>query len=159
LVCFVIIVDIILKLFAANIDTISFELTNNILKIILLGMLVLPFSTVTTSLLNAEMKFTIPFILAIVPVFNSSLVLCYMTVTKNENIVLLAYSIFFSLFAVSILQFVFVKRLEFRYQYVLRHPAIKAFVINSFTMSFGHNRNNFFVLPIINCGDIGINIA
>ena len=141
-------INFIINIFAYSIDPERFVIIKNFLIVLFIGLIFNGANYVNQRLLNAEMRFSIPYVLE---GFNSlfiSIFLIYILISNNLNIELLAYGRVIGIFAAFILGLFFIKRLNINFKLKLRHPLLKQFIKNSFSMKFGHNIHNLLFNPI-----------
>ncbi|MBI5680829.1 MAG: hypothetical protein HZC47_08055 [Methanobacterium sp.] len=141
-------INYIIDIFAYNIDPQRYIVLKDVLIILIVGMIFNSANFVNQRLLNAEMKFSIPYILeGIFPLF-ILISLIYILISNNPNIEFLAYARVLGIIIAFILGLVIIKKLGIPFKLRLRHPMLKSFVKNSFSMRFGHNIHNLFFNPI-----------
>jgi hypothetical protein len=147
---FVLAVHPLISLFAFGIDPERYLLLRKILNIMFLGVIVDSANVVNQRLLNAEMKFSIPYVLGSLQALLTALLLVYLIVTGQTGIELIAGARAAGACVACLAGFAVVGRMGFRFRLSLRHPSLIPFVKNSLAMRFGHNIQNFLVHPITN---------
>ncbi len=143
-------VTLIINLFAHDIDPVRFNLLKSILIILIIGLIFNPMNYINQRLLNAEMKFSLPYILDSLYYLFISLGLFYILFSNNVNILILAYANVLGLIIAFILSFILVKREGISIKPKKYHPLMKKFVKNSFSMKFGYNIHNLLFTPVTN---------
>ncbi len=148
--CFYISLEKVILIFTSNLDIERFNLILIFLKISIWSIFLFPFITINTNLFNAEMKFSLPYIIQIIPGFANSIVLIVIVLKcLNADIKYMAYSTVAAMSLSAIIQIYFVSKMGIRMKFALSHPMLWKFIKNSFTMRFGHNMHGFIVKPII----------
>ena len=142
-------VTLIINLFAHDIDPLRFNLLKSILIILIIGLIFNPMNYINQRLLNAEMKFSLPYILDSLYYLFISLGLFYILFSNNVNILILAYANVLGLIIAFILSFILVKREGISIKPKKYHPLMKKFVKNSFSMKFGYNIHNLCLLQLL----------
>lgn len=136
----------IITAFASNLDAVRFNLAVEANFINILSLLFIPLINLNTFLFNAEMKFSVPFIIKSVPPFITSIFFIWMIKTSSDNLLLVMYVTLAANFIAYIIQLILLKKLDFlQFKLILNHPQIVPFIKNSFTTRLGNNINNFFV--------------
>jgi len=137
-----------IRLFAFNIDPERYLLLKNVLNIMFVGVIMESANMVNQRLLNAEMRFSIPYILGSLQTLFMVLLLAFLLVTKNTSIELIAFARTCGVFVAAVAGFFVVSRMGFPLRMRFHHPLLKPFVKNSLAMRFGHNIHNFLINPI-----------
>lgn len=140
--------DVIVKLFAFSLDPVRMSILKNIVFILIFSFFFLPVNYVNQKLLNAEMKFSIPYLLQIFYSFFITLSLIYLLLSNQKNIELLAYARVFGIFLAFVCGVFFVHKLGIPIRLRLNHPVLKDFLKNSFSMRLGINIHNLLFNPI-----------
>ncbi|EKQ54199.1 MAG: putative membrane protein, putative virulence factor [Methanobacterium sp. Maddingley MBC34] len=140
--------NFLVDLFAFNLDPQRSELLKSILTILIIGLIFNSANYVNQRLLNAEMKFSLPYILEILYPFIITVILLYILIFNQNNIELLAYARIFGIFMVFLSGILLIQRIGIPIQLRLWHPMSKKFIKNSFTMRLGHNIHNLLFNPI-----------
>jgi len=143
-------INLVVNIFVHDLDPLRINLLKNILFILILGLLFNPMNYVNQRLLNAEMKFSLPYILESFYSLFISLSLFYILFTNDLNIVLLAYANVIGFIFAFIVGFGLVKRQGISIKPKKYHPLMNNFIKNSFSMKFGHNIHNILYVPITN---------
>lgn len=139
-----------ISLFAFGIDAERFLLLEKILQILFIGTIFDSVNMINQRLLNAEMRFSVPYILSSFQTLFTVLLLVYLTVTGNPGIELVAGARTFGAFFTCLTGLVVLGRMGFPFRYRLHHPSLKPFVKNSLAMRFGCNIHNILINPITN---------
>jgi peptidoglycan biosynthesis protein MviN/MurJ (putative lipid II flippase) len=141
-------VNFVVKLFAFNLTQERLSSLTTIISIMIFGVVFTSANYVNQRLLNAEMRFSIPYILEILyPLFISGSLL-YIILTNQVNIEFLAYARVIGLLSIFIIGLYFVKTLGIHINFKFDPYMMKNFVSNSFTMRLGHNIHNLLFSPI-----------
>lgn len=135
----------IIKLFTLNIDYQRFEILKNLLTILTCGLVFYPVNGVNERLLNAEMRFSIPYILIIIPNLLVVLVQILMIINHYTNIYYLAYAQALGLFFVSLFGSIYISKTLIRFKLVGWQDYMTRFIKNSMIMQFG---NSFWTMTI-----------
>ena len=140
--------DYIIKLFTLNLDIQRFEILKNLLTILTCGLMFYPINGVNERLLNAEMRFSIPYMLVIIPNLLVVLVQILMIFYHYTNIYYLAYAQALGLFLVSLFGSIYISKTLIRFKFVGWQDYMTRFIKNSMIMQFG---NSFWsiTIPII----------
>lgn len=141
-------INFLIKLFAFGLDPERASILKNVLIILIFGLIFSSANYVNQRLLNAEMKFSIPYIIDIMSPFVILISLCYMIIFNQKNIELLAYARVLGISTAFTCGILLIDRTGIRFKPKLSHPMMKKFIINSFTMRFGHNIHNILFTPI-----------
>lgn len=143
-------VNFILNIFAHDLDPLRLNLLKSILIILIVGLIFNPMNYINQRLLNAEMKFSLPYLLDSLYFFFISISLIYILFSNNVNILFLAYANVLGLLIAFILSFLLVKRQGISIKPKKYHHLMNKFVKNSFSMKFGHNIHNILFTPVTN---------
>ncbi|OGH95160.1 MAG: hypothetical protein A2039_09730 [Candidatus Melainabacteria bacterium GWA2_34_9] len=130
---------LVLKVFSFNIDAQRLDYLKNIFPVLLLGLIFMPVTALNERLLNAEMRFSIPYILSCLPILFvvlAQLTVCFL---NQNNIIYLAYGQVFGLALSAIVGTIFIARNLVPFKFVFYHPDIKHLFKNSFTTRLGDN--------------------
>lgn len=149
--CFFISNRFILNIFAYSLDSNRFNLLSTVFKIMIVGSLFDSVNHVNQRLLNAEMKFSVPYILESSPNLFLLSGLLYSLLYSKQTVVEIASIRTAGVLFTALLGFVFVARSTgVVYAFQLKHHMMKAFVKNSFSMRLGHNIHNLAFTPLTN---------
>ncbi len=143
-------INFIINIFAHDLDPLRIDLLKNILFILILGLIFNPMNYVNQRLLNAEMKFSLPYILESFYLLFISLSLFYILFSNDLNIVVLAYANVIGFLFAFILSFVIINRQGISIKPRKFHPLMSKFIKNSLSMKFGHNIHNILFVPVTN---------
>ncbi len=138
----------IVNFFISKSDNSSLFLVETFFRIAMLELLVAPVQSINQKLLNAEMRFSLPYILNIIPTLFVLMAMVYLYYLKKEDISILIYARAFGAFVSAVISLVAVKSINIPVKLRLKHPQLKHFMQNSFTMRVGHNIHNFLFTPI-----------
>jgi lipid II flippase MurJ-like protein len=139
-----------IKVFAFGIDGERYQLLRSVLQIMFVGVVADSANTINQRLLNAEMRFSIPYILNSLQSLFAVLLLLYLMATKNTSVELIAAARTCGICVACLGGFAVLRRMGFSFRPSLRHPALKPFIKNSITMRFGLNIHNLLLTPITN---------
>lgn len=136
-------------IFANNLDSARLNLGLKANLINLLCFLFIPLTSVNSTLLNAESKFSVPFILRSVPPVFTSVALISMLFTHNFDLLVVMYAILLGYIVSFAIQIFLLYKLKlFSFDLKLKHPLLFAFLKNSITMQLGNNINNLLIIPV-----------
>jgi len=138
----------ILHFFINTTDVSRGHLIELFFNIAIVELLFTPIQSINQKLMNAEMHFTMPYILNIIPILFVLVTMMYLYYYQMKNIDLLIYAKVIGAFFTLIISFVIVKQMSIPIKLSLKHSQLKYFIHNSFTMRFGHNIHNFLFTPI-----------
>jgi Na+-driven multidrug efflux pump len=147
---YILAIDPLISLFAFGIDAERYQLLRKVLHIMFIGVVFDSVNFINMRLLQAEMKFSIPYVLTSLQALLTTLLLGYLVVTGNTSIELIAGARTAGICVVFLAGLVVVRRIGFPFRFRLRHPSLRSFVRNSITMRLGQNIHNFLINPITN---------
>lgn len=147
---YVLAVDSLISLFAFGIDPERHQLLRTVLNIMFIGVVFDSVNAVNLRLLQAEMRFSIPYVLNSLQALLTTLLLGYLVATGKTSIELIAGARTAGICVAFLAGLAVAGRMGFPFRFRLRHPAFRSFVRNSITMSFGQNIRNFLINPITN---------
>ena len=142
--------DFFVSLFNFGLDQERKKFLIEIWNILLIGSMVTLINYVNTKILNAENRFSIPYIVESLPSLCIVLVFIYMSIFSIHKIELIAYAKIIGLFLTALLSFYFIWKADIPIGFKFTHPKVKEFIKNSITMRLGHNIHNFLFIPITN---------
>lgn len=142
--------DIIIPVFAKGIDYERYNLLKSLLSISAVVILITPLRAINVTLFNAEMKFSVPYILEIIPVFVSVCAQIYLVNANLKDVEFLVLAQTVASFIITVIESVLVARLIIPFKLRLWHPMIIPFLKNSFTMQIGNSLFTFLQPVIIN---------
>lgn len=137
--------NLIIKLFTLDIDSQRFAILKHLLSILTCGLVFYPINGINERLLNAEMRFSIPYILVIIPNLLVVLVQGCMIINHHTNIYYLAYAQALGLFLVSLFGSIYISKTLIRFKFVGWQNYMPQFIKNSMIMQFG---NSFWSMAI-----------
>ena len=140
----------VLRVFAYRLDAERFGLLKQLYVIMIVGSVVDAVSTVNQRLLNAEMRFSVPYLLSMVQLVFSTFILGYLVFFRGGQIELLAWGRTIGGLVSCLAGFVVLRRLGLPYQFSLRHPSLFPLLRNSVAMRFGYNIHNILISPVTN---------
>lgn len=142
--------DYIIKLFTFCIDIDRLTILKNILSISTFGLVFYPIVNLNEQLLNAEMKFSIPYILNILPDFFIVILQIFLIYTHSLNIHLLAYGQAAAWIISAVLSSLIIAKYIIKPKIVLTCNNFKTFMSNSVTMSLGNSFYHITMPTILN---------
>lgn len=141
---------LIIKVFAFNIDSVRLNYLNHISLILFLGALFIPINALNGRLLNAEQRYSIPYILSTLPtLFIVIAQLSILFLNKNE-IIYLAYGQTLGWALSAIAGTIFIAKKIIPYKFHFYHSECLALFKNSFTTQMGGNIYNTLLPVCIN---------
>lgn len=138
---------IIFKAFAFNIDPVRLSYLNEICKVLFFGVIFMPINALNGRLLNAESKYSVPYILSTLPTFFIVLVQLWLLFLNKNEIIYLAYGQTLGWILASVAGTIFVAKKLIPFKFTMYHYEIKPLFKNSFTTQLGGNIYNM-LLPI-----------
>ncbi len=138
----------IINFFINGSDNTRLLLIESFFHIAILELLVAPIQSINQKLMNAEMRFTLPYILNIIPTLFVLVTMIYLYYSMKEDISLLLYARVAGAFSSLLVSFFAIKHMNIPIKFSLKHSRLKHFIQNSFTMRLGHNIHNFLFTPI-----------
>lgn len=138
---------IIFKIFVFNIDVQRLVYLNAISIVLFSGLIFMPIISLNEKLLNAEMRFSIPYILLSLPTFFIVVAQLFVYFIHSNKIMYLAYGQVFGLALSAIIGTVFIAKKLVPFELIFYHPDVKPLFKNSFTTRVGDNIYNI-LLPI-----------
>ena len=129
----------IISIFTMNIDPQRYEILKGLVFIQTLGLMFYPVNGVNERLLNAEMKFSIPYTLVILPTAAVVSIQCWMLLTNNINVYYLAYARTLGLFCISLFGTTYIAKYLIRFKFVKWQSIMPAYIKNSAIIQFGSN--------------------
>ena len=132
-----ILMPVLIKLFAYNIDADRYNLFKSLLDILLYGLILYPVNQINSQLFNAEGKFSLPYILSIIPTLLVVLVQVIMIFNKSPNIMYLAIAQSFGLLMIAILGTSYIFLTIIRFKFVLCPQKLFSEIKNSSIMYSG----------------------
>jgi len=138
----------IVDIFVNNSDVKRTALIDSFFYIAVFELLVAPMQSLNQKLLNAEMYFSMPYILNIIPQFFVLLCMFYLYCFNIKEIEFLIYAKVVGAFFSFFISFIIVHKIDIKIKFRLQHKELKSFLKNSFSMRLGHNIHNFLFTPI-----------
>jgi len=142
--------DLIVNIFNFGLDDERKLFLKEIWNILIIGTLFTLINYVNIKVLNAENRFSVPYIIEAFPSLCVVLTFVYMFVFSVHKIELIAYAKVIGLSLTALFSFYFVWKIGIPVGIKLSHAKAKEFIKNSITMRFGHNIHNFLFIPITN---------
>ncbi len=142
-------VDLVIKLFAFNINLERYSIIKDLLYVLLFSFFFSPINQINNLILNSEMKFILTYTMQIISSFITFLSMIYIYYFDTHDIKILAYSTLFSIICNVLFQTYTLNKLGFKIKLNFYYKGFSEFLKNSFTMKIGHNIHNFLVNPII----------
>ena len=139
--------SLVFKLFVFDIDTQRLAYLNSISIILFSGLIFMPVISLNEKLLNAEMKFSIPYILTSLPTFFIVIAQLAVWLLNFDKIIYLAYGQVFGLALSAIIGTAFIAKKLVPFKFVPKHSEIIPLLKNSFTTRMGDNIYNM-LLPV-----------
>lgn len=140
--------NLLINIFVAGIDIERLNVLKKILSIMLFGIAFTTMRELNFQLLNAEMKFSIPYILEMLPNFFIVSTQLYLMFNKSDNIYLLAYAQTFAYILSVFISFIIINRSLIRFKFVYKINNVFIFFKDSFSMQLGRGIYHF-ILPIV----------
>ena len=142
--------DLLIKIFTLNIDVSRLLILKKLLIISIWGSMFYTIVEINTQLLNAEMNFSLPYILNTIPnacvVFVQLLSIYFHT----KNIYLLAYGQAISMMISAIIGSFYIYKTLIKFRFVFKFEKIFDFIKNSISMQFGNSIYHIFFPIILN---------
>jgi len=142
--------DIIIKVFAFNLDMQRASKLKDLLLILIFINIFISINSLNEKYLNSEMRFAAPYIISLFPVLFMVIVQLWMLYTKKLNISFIAHGQVFGYFFSTLVSFIFVHHMGHKFKFIWYHAVFREFIKNSMAMRFGHNIHNFLFTPITN---------
>ena len=139
--------NIIIQLFAANIDTERFIILKKLISIMFCGVAFTTSRELNFQLLNAEMKFSVPYILEMLPNIFIVMAQLYLIFTHSNNIYLLAYAYTLSYISSVLVSCIVINKTLIKFYFINNIGNLTSFFKNSFSMQLGKGIYHF-LLPI-----------
>jgi O-antigen/teichoic acid export membrane protein len=133
---------IVFKIFAFNIDSQRLSYLNNICKVLFLGTIFMPINALNNRLLNAERRFSVPYILSALPTLFLVMAQLSIFFLNKSEIIYLAYGQTLGWMLAAIIGTVLIAKSIVPFKPVFRHYEIKPLIKNSFTTQLGGNIYN-----------------
>lgn len=147
LVLFTLGTNMIINIFAQNIDSERFTYLLKLLKILFIGSAVMPIICLNERLFIAEMRISISYILQIIQILFVVIMQVFLLLTHSTNIELLAWALSMGRIVATCLSlYIAFKIIPFKF--TLWHKTLIPFIKNSLIIKIGDNIPNF-ILPII----------
>lgn len=138
--------NIIIKVFTFNIDAQRFIILKQLLWIMTIGAVFYPVNAINERLFNAEMRFSIPYILSIIPTTLVVAAQLILILKNSNNIFYLAYAQSFGMFLIALIGTLYINKTIIRFRWKAKcNDYIKKYVINSIFIQFG---NSFWTITI-----------
>ena len=140
--------DPLLTLFLSSSDPYREALIHHFMMISLLELSLSPLFLLNQKLLNAEMQFSLPYIINTLPSLTVFLMTCTLLAGGSLAITSLLYAKLLGVCLAIIVSFQALHRLHIPIIPRWHHPDLLPFLKNSFSMRLGHNIHNFLFTPI-----------
>ena len=131
--------DLLIKIFTLHIDASRLLILRKLLAVSILGSMFYTILEVNTQLLNAEMKFSLPYILNALPNAFCVIIQLYLISSHKNDIFLLAYGQALSLFIAAFIGTLYIFSHLIKFRFVYKFVNIFSFIKNSITMQFGNS--------------------
>lgn len=141
---------LIFKAFVFNIDVFRLEYLNKISMVLFVGLIFMPVISLNSNLLNAETKFSIPYLLNLLPTFCIVITQLTIGVLHLNHIIYLAYGQVFGLLMSSIISTIVISKNIIPFKFALSNSDVKPLVKNSFTTKIGDNIYNILLPMVLN---------
>ena len=138
---FVLLINLLLPLviraFAFNIDIERYNLFKTMLQILSVGLIFYPINQINEQLFNAEMRFSVPYILSCIPL--ALITICQITMIhfQNENVINLAIAQSFGLFGIALFGTTYIHKTLIKFKFEKWHYLLKEEIKNSITLKLG----------------------
>ena len=125
-------------MFALNIDTERLLVLKQLLFVSTIVLVFYPIISINEAILNAEMRFSIPYILNTLP--NATVVLAQVVLLYlgSKNITILAYAQSIASVMVAVFGTIYVSQKLIPFKFQLWHEIMPKFIKNSFEIASGH---------------------
>ena len=140
----------IINIFALNIDISRFLLVKNILLYSTLVLIFYPIMSINEAILNAEMKFSIPYIFAFIPTACIVATQILLMINSSTNIVRLAQAQAVGTMCVGIIGTIYITRTLIPFKLQFWHKCMPKFIRNSVEIAGGHAFYGIFFNIILN---------
>lgn len=140
--------NLIISLFALKIDYERLTILKDLLSIFTVGLMFYPIIGINERLLNAEMRFSVPYVLNIIPVTFIVIAQLILIYYNSTNVIVLAYAQAIAMICVALFGTFFISKNIISLKLRFRHPIMKKYIKNSFAMQFG-NCIYQFLFPIV----------
>ncbi len=144
----VVIGDYFVSFFTTDMDNMRLELIQSYFSIALLEIILLPILYINQKVLNAEMLFSKPYVLTIIPNVILLISILILFFYKSLNIEVIIYGKVIGVYLSVFISFFFIKSLHISILPTLYHPSVCSYIRNSFTMKFSHNVHNLFFIVL-----------
>jgi len=138
----------IIWVFVGDTTQLDFELLESLLLIMSFELFLYPVIYINQKILNAEMRFSLPYILNIIPITLVLFGSIYLTLSDVVNIEILAYAKLIGAGLACFLAFIAIMKCDIPIKLRIQSEYTISFIKNSFSMRFGHNVHNFLFMPI-----------
>lgn len=140
---FIFAISLIIKIFTFNIDAERLHILKNLLAISMFGSTFYTVVEINSQLLNAEMKFSLPYILKTIP--NACIVFMqiYLIYMNSNNVYMLAYAQAIAMFLCAFVGTMYICKTLIKYKFTLKTDGIFKFITTSIGMQLS---NSFYQL-------------
>ena len=132
-------INILVKIFTLHIDAERLILLKQLLSISIFGSAFYTINELNAQLLNAEMKFSLPYIISTIPNMCIVASQLYLIHIHSQNIILLAYAQAIALLLGAILGTLYITKTLIRFKPVFIYEGISKFIKNSVGMQLGNS--------------------
>lgn len=139
-----------LAVFAPGLDPGRVAISLKLLGIFSVQLFVYPVCCINERLLNAEMRFSYPYILSVFPMSFMLLGQFYILFSGVNDVAVLPLSYSAGSVFSAVAGLFIVRKIGIPLRFTLYHPVARQFLRNSISMRFGHNINNFMVPLLTN---------
>lgn len=132
-----ILLPLVIRFFAFNLDIERYNLFKTLLQILSFGLIFYPINQINEQLFNAEMKFSIPYILSIIPLALITATQIGMIYLKNTNIINLVIAQSIGFFVIAVLGTIYIHKNLIKYKFIKWHNLLIDEIKNSITLKLG----------------------
>lgn len=141
---------LVLKVFAFGLDPARLLILSRVLRILFVSLIFYPVVYINVKFLNAEMKFSLPYVLNFLPNLLVVAAQAVLIVLSRQDILPLCYAYAGGVASAAIVGWLAIVRMGVGFRFSLRHEAAPSFIRNSVSMRLGHNIHNFLFTPVTN---------
>ncbi len=141
--------SLIVKVFANDLNPALMPLFERILIINIASFLFIPLTKINNYRFNADEKYSLPYVLQMIPIFLNLLCLVYMFAFTKPDVILYSYSTLLGYLVVLVAQFLVIRSFGSMFKFRLKNKYVKKYFIDSCLIKFGNNIHNFLIQPVI----------